>query len=118
MEASKLTADSIFDDPRSRESEELAFKAERCRNPDEAMQLFARAAVLEEAVVAEIPLSSPRVRRVLAISAMALWLKASEYRRASDLAVGYVAAGLVTQGDLDELVDAYMATLLTEEETP
>jgi hypothetical protein len=111
------TTDRVFDDPRSRESEELAFRAEvleRRGNQDlrdlaEARQLFARAAALEEAVVADIPSSSPRVKRVLAISAVALWLRANEHCRASDLAVRYIADGLVTDEDLVEMVDAQMA---------
>lgn len=104
-----------FDDPRSRESEELAFRAERAEsagNPEASKQLFARAAALEEAVIADTPPSSPRVKRVLAISAVALWLKAHEHVRASDLAMKYVADGLVTEEDLVEMVDVQMAAEL------
>lgn len=109
----------IFDDPRSRESEQCAWHAEvaeRKGNHDEAKKLFAHAAELEEELVTDIPPSSQRVRHVLAISAVALWLKATEHERASELATKYLAAGILTEEDLGDMVDVQLAEMLRQDQ--
>ncbi len=101
-----------FNDPRGRQSEELALRAEQAwsaRQPDEARRLFAEAAALEEQVAREVPPAMVRVRGVLAISAVALWYKAGDYAQAKRLAYVFLAAEpqLSDQGraDLEDLVD-------------
>jgi hypothetical protein len=110
--------DSIFNDPRSRESEQCAWHAEvaeRQGKHDEAKKLYAHAAELEEEVVADVPSTSPRVMRVLAISAVALWLKAYDHERASNLATKYIAAGVLTEEDLGQMVDVQLAEMLRQD---
>ena len=100
-----------FVDQRRSRSEEAAFRAERAwaeGRADDARKLFGEAAVLEEEVALEAAPSSPRVRSVLAISAVALWYKAGELDRAKRLAYTFLAGdGLTEQGrgDLEKLVD-------------
>jgi hypothetical protein len=100
-----------FADPRRARSEDAAFRAERAWSdgqPDEAKRLFAEAAELEEQVARDVPISLPRVRSVLAISAVALWYKAGDFERAKRLAYAFlVDEGLTEQGrgDLEKLVD-------------
>lgn len=68
-----------FDDVRGRLSEELAFEAEvaaRKGNSAESKVLFITAAGLEEKAARDVSKKQSRARRVLAISAAALWLKA------------------------------------------
>ena len=65
----------MFDDPRSHEADDLALQAELLERRGEqagARELYRRAAALEEALAREAPVSSPRVRGVLAISAVSL----------------------------------------------
>ena len=99
-------------DPRRAESDELAVQAEQARNRgdhDGARQLFALAAQLEEAVAQEVAEGSPRLRSLLAISAVALWYKAEEYEQGKHVAYQFLADGdaLIEQGrsQLEELVD-------------
>ncbi len=95
-----------FDDPRGRQGEQLAFEAERALNTgevDRARTLFAQAAELEEKVVADTNPGEPRVKRVLAVSAVALWYKAYRLSRAQTLARHYLALGTVIDDDLREL---------------
>jgi hypothetical protein len=95
-----------FDDPRGRQSEQLSFEAERALNAgelDRARTLFARAAELEEKVVADTNPGEPRVKSVLAVSAVALWYKACRLSRAQTLARHYLAMGTVVGDDLREL---------------
>ena len=87
---SNVGIESFFDDPRSRESEELASHADRALRAgrlDEAKKHYSEAARLEEANALDVPGNVPRVRSVLAISAVSLWLKAGKceeaYRAAS-----------------------------------
>jgi hypothetical protein len=85
-----------FDDPRGRQSEELAFEAERAEHGGDvqrARALFAQAAVLEEQVVADTDPAEPRVKSVLAVSSVALWYKAHRFTRAQTLARHYLAIG-------------------------
>jgi len=89
-----------FDDPRGRRSEQLAFEAERAANTgelDTARALFAQAAELEEQVVADTDPAQPRVKSVLAVSAVALWYKAHRLTRAQALARHYLAAGVALE---------------------
>ena len=101
-----------FADPRRRQSEELALRAEQtwaAGQRVEACKLFAEAAALEQEVALAVSGGSIRIRGVLAISAVALWYKAGEFARAKHLAYVFLADGehLSEQGkkDLEELVD-------------
>lgn len=78
-----------FDDPRSRESEELAFKAAGALLRGDAavaQDLFVRAAELEEQAAADVDEKQPRVKAALAVSSVALWYKAKRFARAETLA--------------------------------
>jgi phage baseplate assembly protein W len=97
-----------FDDPRGRHSEELAVLAEQAERDgrlDEARDKFAAAAALEEAVVAAVTLNEPRVKAVLATSAVALWFKARRLDRAMALARHYLATGVSRGSELAELLE-------------
>jgi len=99
---------SSFDDPRSRESEETAFDAERLERAgklEEARALCARAALLEEVVTADVPPSQPRIKMVLATSSIALWVRAAKFERALALVRHYIAIGAATEEDLAELAE-------------
>src|SRR3989304_350258 len=90
----------FFDDPRSRRSEELAHQEERTRG---------EAAELEEAVAREVPTTETRIRGVLAISAVALWLKARRFdlaqRAAADFLKGRGIEGQ-DRADLESLISS------------
>jgi hypothetical protein len=101
-----------LDDPRGRQSEALAFAAERAQKAGDearALGLFAQAAALEAEVAREVPASEPRVRSVLAISAVALWLDARRPGEAARTACEFLARPemLTEQGkaDLEALLD-------------
>ena len=79
----------MFNDPRSHEADDLALEAELLGRRGEhagARELYRRAAALEEALARETPVSSPRQRGVLAISAVSLWGAAGALERAFSLA--------------------------------
>ncbi|NOU33846.1 MAG: hypothetical protein HOO96_38625 [Polyangiaceae bacterium] len=100
-----------FLDPRRAKSDELAQKAEvawRAGDRVAAREHFANAAELEEAVAVTVSVESPRVRSVLAISAVALWYKADELKRAKRVAYRFLSGdGITVQGvaELERLVD-------------
>ena len=107
-----------FDDPRSRESERIAWQAEMLEKSGqlaEARCLYAIAANLEEKVVENTPPSQPRVRHVLAISAVALWLNAMNHVRATALATKYLADGILTEQDLADMVDVRIKDMLRKD---
>lgn len=89
-----MTTTSYLDDPRGRQSEALAYEAERIlrRDLEGARTLYAKAARLEAAVALDVPRGSPRVRSALAVSAVALWYKAGCYQEALALAYQFLAA--------------------------
>ena len=75
-----------LDNPRHRQSEELAFAAERHARrgaEQEAREGFDQAARLEEEVALLVSEDEPRERTLLAISAVSLWLKAREWDEAA-----------------------------------
>lgn len=81
-------------DPRGQQSETLAFAAERAwRAGDQvrAWSLFAEAADLEYQVARDVPGDQPRVRGVLAISAVALWIDARRHDDAVRTACEFLA---------------------------
>lgn len=83
-----------LEDPRGQRSEALAFEADRARrNGSEARarSLFAEAAELEAAVARDVLAGKPRVRSVLAISAVALWLDAHRHEDAARTACEFLA---------------------------
>lgn len=85
---------SGIDDPRGREVDELAWQAEqqqRSGDLERATGLFARAAAIEESIAEAATSQPPRVRSVLAVSAVALWYKAAQWQHAEVLAHRYLA---------------------------
>lgn len=84
-----------FDDPRGRLAEELAFEAEQAArrgNTAESIVLFVTAAELEEKAARDVQASSPRVRKVLAESAAALWHRAGRCDEAGRVEVEFGVA--------------------------
>jgi hypothetical protein len=103
---------SSLEDPRGHRSEALVVEAQRARKAGDevgARALFAKAAELEAQVAREVPAGSPRVRGVLAISAVALWLDAHRHEEAARTACELLARPelLSEQGktDLEALLD-------------
>lgn len=89
-----MTATSYFGDARRRESEELAFFAEKCErqgNFQDAAKLYQRAADLETQVIESLIEAPIRVRSVLAVSAVALWFKSGDLERAQAYAYKFLA---------------------------
>lgn len=79
----------MFHDPRSHEADDLALQAELLERRGEhagARELYRRAATLDEALAHETPVSSLRLRGVLAISAVSLWSAAGALPKAISLA--------------------------------
>lgn len=71
------------------ESERLAIEAQlasRTRNPEKALALYNRAAESERKALDQLHVSKVRTRGITAVSAVALWFKASEYVLAEQLA--------------------------------
>lgn len=102
----------FFDDPRRRQSEEHAFDAERAERAGDlaaARAKYAAAARLEQEVAMQVPASAARVRSVLAISAVALWLRGEAWGDAATAACAFLAQPdlLTPQGrtDLRVLLD-------------
>lgn len=102
-----MSIERFFDDPRRRRSEELAFFAERAERTGDhvsALSQYAEAARLEEENALEIPGDAPRVRGVLAISAVALWLRAERWDEAARAGCAFLASpGMLTADGLHEL---------------
>lgn len=79
----------LFDDPRNRQSELLAFQAEQLQAQGDlvgARDRFAHAAALETAILDEIPRDQRQAFNILAVSAVALWKKAGRSDRVEELA--------------------------------
>lgn len=72
-----------FDDPRHRESESLAHQADQMKL--QALHCYKQAAIAEESLAREVPSDQPRIKGVLAISAVALWYKAEEWAKVIQL---------------------------------
>lgn len=84
----------FLEDARGRQSEALAFEAERTWKAGDqarALSLFAQAADLEYQVARDVPGDQARVRGVLAISAVALWIDARRYEDAARAACEFLA---------------------------
>lgn len=112
----------IFDDPRLRRAEDLTFQAEQKERSQalfEARQCYAEAALLDEAVVFEVPTELPRTRSVLAVGAISLHARAGNYDRAVCLAERLLGAPLaLTQDGLEEiriLLSEHKKTLKSQE---
>ena len=110
----------MFDDPRSQEADALSLQAELLERRGElaaARELYGRAAGLEEALARETPGESPRVRGVLAISAVSLWAAAGALARAIGLADEFLAdAGLTASAwaELGKLAEELRARAARE----
>lgn len=107
-----ITIERFFDDPRHRRSEELSFFAERAERTGDlpaGLAQYADAAELEEKNALEVPGEVPRVRGVLAISAVALWLRAGRWDEAARAGCAFLATpdALTPDGrrELQSLVD-------------
>jgi len=107
-----------LDTPRHRQSEELAFAAERHAREEpkkEAQEGFARAARLEEEVALLVGENEPKERTLLAISAVSLWLKAREWEEAARAGCFFLGRpqALTPDGrrDLAALVDRAWRTI-------
>lgn len=71
------------------ESERLAIEAQvalRARNTGQAIDLYRQAAEIERQALEQIDVSKVRTRGITAVSAVALWFKAGEYKHAEQLA--------------------------------
>jgi|LNFM01.1.fsa_nt_gb hypothetical protein len=99
---------SVFDDPRSRRAEERAFEAERCERRGEfarARELYLEAAENSLSVALDVQ-GLPRVRSVLAVSAVCLFRRAGRYDRAIEAAERLLAEDLsLTEEAAHELRD-------------
>lgn len=107
-----MTIELFFENPRRRRSEELAFFAERAERTGDlsaALAHYAEAARLEEENALDIPADVRRVRSVLAISAVALWLRAEQWDEAARAGCAFLAVpGALTpdgRRELESLVD-------------
>ncbi|HEX04796.1 MAG TPA: hypothetical protein ENH10_06515 [Bacteroidetes bacterium] len=76
------------------ESERLAIEAQlalRARNSEQAIELYKRAAEIEQQALEQLDLSKVRTRGITAVSAVALWFKAGEYTLAEQLGYSMLA---------------------------
>lgn len=91
-------------------SEELASQAVLARQAgmfDEAVVLYAQAAASEEQALQQVDAGKARTRGITAVSAVSLWFKAHEYRRAEQLAFS-----VMSSGDLPEFAYSDLRTLV------
>ena len=96
----------MFDDPRSHEADDLALQAELLERRGEhagARELYRRAAALEEALAHETPVSSPRLRGVLVISAVSLWSAAGALPTAINLADEFLTGHVLSASERTSL---------------
>ena len=88
------------------ESEQLAIEAQlvsRSRNPEHALALYKRAAESERKALDQLDVSKVRTRGITAVSAVALWFKASEYALAEQLAYSMLADPHIPEFASEEL---------------
>lgn len=88
------------------ESERLAIEAQlalRARNTDRALDLYKQAAQAERKALERLDLSKVRTRGITAVSAVALWFKASEYELAEQLAYSMLADTNIPEFAREEL---------------
>lgn len=88
------------------ESERLAIEAQlasRTRNPEHALSLYKRAAESERKALNQLDVSKVRTRGITAVSAVALWFKASEYALAEQLAYSMLADPHIPEFAREEL---------------
>lgn len=86
--------EKFFDDPRHRRSEELAFFADIAASKGDivkALADYAEAARLEEENALEVPGELQKLRTLLAISAVALWLRAEQWDEAARAGCAFLA---------------------------
>lgn len=94
------------------ESERLAIEAQlasRTRNPEHAMALYKRAAESERKALDQLDVSKVRTRGITAVSAVALWFKASEYALAEQLVYSMLADPHFPEFAREELRDLVQA---------
>lgn len=83
-----------LDDPRAAQVDALAYEAEladRRGELEHARRLYAEAAAIEAEIARSAPASEPRVRGLLAVSATALWYKASRHDEVERLACAFLS---------------------------
>lgn len=88
------------------ESERLAIEAQlalRARNADHALDLYKQAAQAERKALERLDMSKVRTRGITAVSAVALWFKASEYELAEQLAYSMLADTNIPEFAREEL---------------
>lgn len=82
-----------LDDPRGQEVDDLAFEAERLERRgglEAARALYAKAAAVEEALARATAPDAPRVRGLLAVNAVSLWMRAAAHEQAEALADEFI----------------------------
>ncbi|MEM9455671.1 MAG: hypothetical protein AAGF11_15925 [Myxococcota bacterium] len=97
-----------LDDARGREVDEHAWRAEkklRAQDFDGAQEDFGRAAAIEQDIAEDARNQSPRIKSVLAVSAVALWYKAGRWTNAERLAHRWLAEDELSNEARDELQD-------------
>jgi len=97
-----------FDDPRVKQVDDLAFRAERARkqgDEETARALCAEAAALESELARGVPPGSPRVRGLLAVSAVVRWIDAGRPDEAERLARELMGDRSLTLGAHVELTE-------------
>ena len=95
-----MTIERYFADPRHQQSKALAFNADRIAAVgDDAKDLYAEAAALEEAAalaLPDVPKDLPDARSFMAVSAVSLWLKAGRPDNAIRVGEAFLTAGGLT----------------------
>ncbi len=97
-----------FDDPRAKQVDDLAFRAERAEKAGDeatARTLHAEAAVLESALAKDVSPDAPRVHGLLAVSAVARWIRAGRRDEAERLARESLRDRRLTLGAQVELAE-------------
>ena len=94
------------------ESERFAIEAQlalKSRRTEQSIELYRKAAELEQSALEQIDISKARTRGITAVSAVALWFKAGVYERAEQLAHSMLADPQIpdfARVDLRDLVQA------------
>jgi hypothetical protein len=107
----------LFDDPRNRQSELLAFQAETLQKQGDlaaAREHYARAAALETSILEDTPREQRQAFNILAVSAVALWKKAGRPDRVEELA----SRLLLRAADLSPYAFRELRTMRDEARTP
>lgn len=80
-----------------------AFLALRSGRVQEAAELYSHAAAAEEAALRELDKTKPRTLGITAVSAVSLWFKAKDYKRAEQLAFAMLGSDSLPEFAVSEL---------------